>query len=260
MKWRGTGVPVPALWLMAAAAFLAGCGGPAGTVTRPAAAGKATTVATGTAGTGNPGRAASGGQPTGRPAGPSPSIQPAAPSALPVAPGAGSRPQTRALPSTGSVAFRNAMADLWLAVTTGKAAFAGQAFFPEAAYVQVKAIIDPAADWRNRLWYDFTLDLAAVHRLVGEGARLVRVVVPVDYTVWVPPGSCYNSTGYWNVPGARVEYRQGGQLRSFGIASLISWRGVWYVVHLGAETRAAAVGEVDDPAVGLGVPGPPGGC
>lgn len=260
MKWRGMSVLAPALPLMAAAALLTGCGESAGTVTRPAVAGRTSAVATGTAGTGNPGQAASG-QPAGRLGSPSPSIRPTAPSALPVAPGAGSRPQTRALPSTGSAAFRNAISDLWLAVTTGKANLARPAFFPETAYVQVKAIADPAADWRNRLWYGFTLDLAAVHRLVGGGARLVRVIVPANYTAWVPPGICYNSIGYWHAPGARVEYRQGTQLRSFGIASLISWRGVWYVVHFGAVTRAADVGEVDDPVVGgPGVPGPPGGC
>jgi hypothetical protein len=55
-------------------------------------------------------------------------------------------------------------------------------------------------------------------------------------------------------------YRAEGQLRSFGIASLISWRGEWYVIHLGTELRDSAVGIVDQPAEGEGVPGPPGGC
>ena len=41
---------------------------------------------------------------------------------------------------------------------------------------------------------------------------------------------------------------------------MISWRGVWYVVHLGAVLRSAAVGEVYQPAAGRGVAGPPGGC
>src|SRR5581483_3635428 len=39
--------------------------------------------------------------------------------ALPVAPGAGSQPQTQVRPRTDTPAFRNALADLWLAVTTG---------------------------------------------------------------------------------------------------------------------------------------------
>jgi hypothetical protein len=192
---------------------------------------------------------------------PSQGASPGSPGPLPVAPGAGALPQTRAFPRTTSAAFRDAIYDLWLAVTTGNPRFGLPAFFPEAAYKQVKAIPYPAADWQYRLWYDFGLDVRAAHRLAGPGARLVRVIMPTAYTVWVPPGACYNSAGYWHAPGARVVYRAHGQERSFGIASLISWRGVWYVVHLGAVTRsAAAAGIVNDPAVGPGVPGPPGGC
>lgn len=152
------------------------------------------------------------------------------------------------------------MADLWLAVTKGNANYALPAFFPLAAYKQVKAIANPAADWRSRLWYDFTLDVAAAHRLAGSKATFVKVIVPAQYAAWIYPGGCYNSLGYWHVPGARVVYRTGGQERSFGIASLISWRGVWYVVHFGAVLRSAATGIVDDPVAGPGVPGPPGGC
>ena len=182
------------------------------------------------------------------------------PSALPVAPGAGARPQTRTRPGTGSVAFRDAMADLWLAVTTGNSRFALPAFFPLATYLQVKALPDPAADWHDRLWGDFVLDVGAAHGLVGSGARLVRVIVPVDDAEWVYPGNCDNTLGYWHVPGARVVYEQRDQQRSFGIASLISWRGVWYVVHFGTVLRNVVTGIVDQPAVGPGVPGPPGGC
>ena len=152
------------------------------------------------------------------------------------------------------------MHDIWLAVTTGDPDDALPAFFPEKAYEQVKAIGDPDADWQDRLWYDFTLDLAAVHKLVPRDATLVKVVVPAQYVRWIGPGACYNSVGYWNVPGARVVYRAGGVTRSFGIASFISWRGDWYLVHLGAEVRSGAYGIVDDPEPGEGVPGPPGGC
>jgi hypothetical protein len=57
-----------------------------------------------------------------------------------------------------------------------------------------------------------------------------------------------------------VVYRVGGQERSIGIASLISWRGRWYVVHFGAVIRTAGGGVVDQPAIGPGTTGPPGGC
>ena len=179
---------------------------------------------------------------------------------MPVAPGAGALPQNRIFPSTHSAAFHNAMTDLWLAVTTGNPRFGLPAFFPVAAYKQVKAIPYPAADWQDRLWYDFTLDVRAAHGLLGPGARLVRVIVPGGDAAWIYPGACYNSTGYWHVSGARVVYREHGQERSFGIASLISWRGVWYVVHFGAVLRSVVTGIVDQPAVGPGIPGPPGGC
>jgi len=35
---------------------------------------------------------------------------------------------------------------------------------------------------------------------------------------------------------------------------------VWYVVHFGAVVRSVVIGVVDQPAVGPGIPGPPGGC
>ena len=234
---------------LAATVLLTGCGG--GAPSQPAPTAKASVAGTGS--------------PSAESASPAPratarATASASPSAVPVAPGAGARPQTRALPRTDSAAFRNAMADLWLAVTTGNPRFARPGFFPVAAYQQVKAEPYPAADWQDRLWYDFVLDVRAAHRLLGSGATLDRVIVPRTYTVWVYPGACFNRIGYWHAPGARVVYREHGRERSFGIASLISWRGVWYVVHLGAVQRTAATGIVDQPAVGPGVPGPPGGC
>jgi hypothetical protein len=57
-----------------------------------------------------------------------------------------------------------------------------------------------------------------------------------------------------------VVYRQAGQVRSFGIASMISWRGVWYVVHLGAILRPTASGTVDEPASGEGTSAYSGTC
>jgi hypothetical protein len=152
--------------------------------------------------------------------------------------------------------------DLWLAVRTGKPSFGRMAFFPLAAYKQVKAIVDPAADWQSRLWGDFVLDVHAAHRLLGSDARaakLVTVLVAGSQAAWITPGVCDNRIGYWHVAESRVVYRLHGQERSFGVASLISWRGVWYVVHFGGVVRPA-VGMVDTPETGPGVTGPQGGC
>jgi len=193
---------------------------------------------------------------------PSPSPSPGTTAPVPVAPGAGPRRQTMARPHSSGPAFHAMLADLWLAVRSGRPRLGLPAFFPVDAYKQVKAIYDPAADWRGRLWLDFALDVRAAHALLGrhpDRARFVRAIVPSAEASWVGPGACYNDVGYWHLGNARVVYRIGGQVRSFGIASLISWRGVWYVVHFGGVVRGA-VGMVDAPADGPGYAGPPGGC
>ena len=240
--------------------LLAGCGAgspaPAPPATGASTTGASTTGASTTGAGSPPTRSAAR---TGGSAVPQASATPS-PASVPVAPGAGALPQTRAVPGTDSAAFRNAMTDLWLAVTSGNPRFARPAFFPEAAYQQLKAIPYPDADWQDRLWYDFALDVGAAHDLVTRDARLIRVIVPESEAAWVYPGACYNSIGYWHVGGARVIYTEHGQERSFGIASLISWRGVWYVVHFGEVLRPVVTGVVDQPAVGPGIPGPPGGC
>jgi hypothetical protein len=155
------------------------------------------------------------------------------------------------------------MTDLWAGVASGRPELAMAAFFPLVAYQQVKAIPDPAGDWHNRLVAEYRYDVMAAHALLrgaGRDARLVRVIVPESEAGWIPPGACDNATGYWHVAGARVVYRVHHETRSFGIAALISWRGRWYVVHLGGELRTGPGGMVDQPATGPGIPGPPGGC
>lgn len=193
---------------------------------------------------------------------PSPSPSPS-PSIIAIpAPPAG-LPQTRVLPSAATQVFHDEMTDLWTAIVTGNSSVAIQSFFPLSAYQQVKAIADPTADWHSRLVGDYVLDIQAAHSFLGANAanaQLVQVIVPSQYAAWINPGGCYNKVGYWHVPGSRLVYRVDGQLRSIGIASLISWRGQWYVVHLGAVTRSTTAGVVDDPAAGRGTAGPPGGC
>jgi hypothetical protein len=150
------------------------------------------------------------------------------------------------------------MSALWQGVVAGAVPPAQAAFFPESAYLQVKAVSDPAADYASRLVGEFSADLAAAHDLLGPDgsrARLLTVAVPAQYGHWVPPGTCENRIGYFEVPNSRLVYRDGaGQTRSFGIASMISWRGIWYVVHLGAVARPSGGGVVDDPEVGPGTP------
>lgn len=240
---RRTATVLTALWLLVLAGFLAACGGSAPHATRRPGT-TATHARTATVAAKPPKRAK-----------PKRKRKPAPP------PGVG--PQTHQRPSPAGPAFHAEMEALWAGVKRDSPGRAMAAFFPEAAYLQVKAIGDARADYRDRLLGDYRLDLAAAHALLGADpatARLVAVNVPQSYVHWVTPGTCYNRVGYYEVPNARVVYRQNGGLHSFGIASMISWRGVWYVVHLGAVVRAGAAGIVDDPSLGSGVSAPSSTC
>jgi hypothetical protein len=151
------------------------------------------------------------------------------------------------------------MTALWRGIVTDSAAEAMAAFFPRSAYLQAKQIADPSVDYRNRLLGAFKADIHAAHALLGAQAaraKLLQVSVPKEWA-WIPPGSCSNRTGYWHAPGARLVYRERGQVRSFGIFSLISWRAEWYVVHLAVFDQP---GTVDAPSLGVGTAGAPGGC
>jgi hypothetical protein len=172
-------------------------------------------------------------------------------------------PQTHTLPSSRSRRFRSLMDALWEGVRQGRVGPALIAFFPKGAYVRLKAIYGAASDWQHRLLYDYGLDVRAAHRLLGaraSRARLVGVIARSSYAHWVESGVCSNDLGYFEMPNARVVYSQDGHRGSFGIASMISWRGEWYVVHLGAILRPGEVGEVDEPAAGVGEQAYSGTC
>ena len=182
-----------------------------------------------------------------------PALVAAAPAAGSGSTDPGRLPQTGALPSAGTPWFRARMRALWRGIVEDSAAAAEPAFFPRSAYLQVKQITNPGADYRDRLLANFRADIHAAHLLVARGgarAAFVGVRVPTEWT-WITPGYCANRAGYWHAPGSRLVYRQGGRLRSFGVFSLISWRGEWYVVHLAVWDQP---GTVDDPSAGVGAP------
>ena len=175
----------------------------------------------------------------------------------------GAEPQTAAFPSTQTPQFETEMSDLFQAVVANSAAIAEPAYFPESAYLQLKTINNATSDYVNRLEADFALDIGAAHALLGGDANTAKFVegtAPSGFGHWVPPGVCDNRVGYFELPNARVVYQEDGQTRSFGIASMISWRGVWYVVHLGAILRSSDEGVVDAPSVGAGTSIPSSTC
>lgn len=160
------------------------------------------------------------------------------PASTTTVPGPGALPQTDAKPTTDSPVFeRNAKA-LWRAVVADDPSVGETAFFPLAAYVQIKAIADPTADWHNRLIADFATDVHALHAQLGTDARratFLGLTVPDANAEWIVPGVEYNSGSYWRVFGSTLRYRlPDGTEHELPVTSLISWRGEWYVVHLGA--------------------------
>jgi len=159
-------------------------------------------------------------------------------------PDPGSLPQTTARPSGSDPQFAQRMSALWAVIVEGDTP-ARSSFFPLGAYLQVKAISNPAADYRYRLVALYDLDVRALHLRVGSGATLLGVDVPDASATWVPPGQEYNKGSYWRVYGTRMRYRTAtGKEGSFGIFSLISWRGQWYVVHLGPINRPPGTGAI----------------
>jgi len=157
------------------------------------------------------------------------------------------------------------LAPLWTAIVNDSADSALGVFFPQSAYLQMKTGVlpDPASDFADRLIAFYRLDIPAYHQALGpdaSSATLLSVSASAADAAYIPPGACENKIGYWHLPGARFVYQVGGTVQSFGVASLISWRGQWYVVHLGPNPRNQNIGTVDQPAAGPGVDGPPGGC
>jgi len=123
-------------------------------------------------------------------------------------------------------------------------------FFPKSAYLQVKAISNPSEDYQDRLIAWYGLDIAAAHRLLGpnpSAAQFVSVSVPTSQAQWIVPGVEYNKGSYYRLFGTRLTYRVNGHTASFGLFSLISWRGEWYIVHLGPSTRSTQKGIVYNP-------------
>jgi hypothetical protein len=148
----------------------------------------------------------------------------------------GTLPQQMVLPSATGPVFQADTQALWRAIADGNPTEAMAFFFPLSAYIQVKAISDPVHDWQTRLVANFDADVMAYHAALGAdpaSAQLVSVSVP-SAAVWVVPGVEYNKGSYYRVYGTTIHYLVAGAAHSFPVASMISWRGQWYVVHLGS--------------------------
>jgi hypothetical protein len=148
---------------------------------------------------------------------------------------AGTLPQTHDEPEPSGARFDGRVAALWDAIVNDDPDRAMPFFFPLTAYEQVKAISNPARDWRLRLVAAYKRDIRDLHLRLGphaSHAKLVRVEVPMPRARWVDPGEEYNRIGYWRVFGTKLRGDVDGRTVTIDVTSLISWRGEWYCVHL----------------------------
>jgi hypothetical protein len=149
----------------------------------------------------------------------------------------GALPQTDERPTASGATFTAGVDGLWQAIRDDRPELAMPFFFPKAAYLQVKAISDPATDYQQRLIANYEQDIHSLHAQLGNdaaNAQFTSIDVPDAQAVLVQPGEESNKLSYWRVYGTTLQYTVNGQTSSFPVTSLISWRGQWYVVHLGA--------------------------
>jgi len=147
----------------------------------------------------------------------------------------GTLPQTDEKPTGTGTEFDSRMKVLANAIITNTPDTAVSAFFPVSAYKQTKKNTDPAADWKNRLIANFKVDVADANKKLGANAKnavFTGATVPAT-AVWVKPGEEYNVGPYWRVFKAQMNFTVDAKNVQIPIESMISWRGQWYVVHLG---------------------------
>jgi hypothetical protein len=162
----------------------------------------------------------------------------------------GTLAQTRDLPRADDPALRTRLEALWTAVVEDRPDEALPFFFPKTAYVQLKDLGNAADDFDYRLVGYYELDVHAAHQLLSRDApiaHLIGIEVPAGRAEWMWPGSEQNKVSYYRVYGARVVYSVDGKRHSFGVFSMLSWRGQWYAVHFGPWPRWERYGDVYDP-------------
>ena len=147
----------------------------------------------------------------------------------------GTLPQTDEKPTGTGAEFDARMKTLANAIINNTPDTAISTFFPVSAYLQTKKLPDPATDWKNRLIANFKVDVADANKALGPNAKkavFTGVTVP-NTAVWVKPGEEYNLGPYWRVFKTQMNFTVDGKNVQIPIESMISWRGQWYVVHLG---------------------------
>lgn len=109
---------------------------------------------------------------------------------------------------------------------------AAAAFFPRAAFVQVKAMQQPER-YYDKLYARFAQDIQRLHRDTPELAQAEFVELALGHRGgWVAPGEEGNRLPYWAARHTTLRYRVGSELRTLEVRVLITWEQRWYIIHL----------------------------
>jgi hypothetical protein len=121
---------------------------------------------------------------------------------------------------------------LLTALEKGSFADVQDLFFPEPAFLQLKAIAKPA-DYYSQLvkWYeqDFAREQA---RLKGRGPLLFKAMKGGSCK-WKAPQTEANRIPYWSCYRRKIEFTAAGHDERLEIRALINWGRQWYITHLG---------------------------
>lgn len=138
-------------------------------------------------------------------------------------------------PSFQSPAWQKRARLLFEAIQKDDPEIATRVFFPKEAYMQVKDIPKPEADWKSRLMKAFKRDIHKYHKGMKkpELAEYVGFKADEKRAKWMPPRGEGNKVGYYRILHTKLQYKNAdGKNRELDITSLISWRGEWFVVHV----------------------------
>ena len=135
-------------------------------------------------------------------------------------------------PTSSGEALQARVRGLFDAIVADDPALAETFWFPEAPFVALKDIKEPASYWRQ-LHRAYARDVHVLHgkRKSWEGAKFERFEV-VAKPKWVEPGKEANKLGYYRSLHAKLHYTVDGHARFIDVHTVITWQGAWYVTHL----------------------------
>jgi len=132
-----------------------------------------------------------------------------------------------------SIEAFDAMAQrLLTALEKGSFADVKDLFFPEPAFLQLKAIAKPA-DYYSQLvkWYE--QDFAREQVRFKDRGPLLFKAMKGGSCKWKAAATEANKIPYWSCYRRKIELTAAGQTETLEVRALINWGRKWYITHLG---------------------------